>query len=115
MLVKVLNLCVVIVICCCGYTAGEVVYVDNSLSNPKQSIPAVMEAFNLVAVHLLEPVPARDAEPVSVQGRLDVHERFWVDDLESSSFVRGLWVPYTIPSLTMACFQVQSLVSIGAS
>ena len=50
----------------------------------------MLEATELVAVCLLEPVPIDDSEPVSVQGRLHEHLSFWLEELEASSFVRDI-------------------------
>ena len=69
--------------------AGAVVCVDNSDVSVGFSDP-VLEAIELVAVHLLEPIPQEKGETVSVQGRLRKHTNFWLNDLDASSFVRGI-------------------------
>ena len=63
--------------------------VDNSDVSVGFSDP-VLEAIELVAVHLLEPIPQEKGETVSVQGRLRKHTNFWLNDLDASSFVRGI-------------------------
>ena len=88
-------MCVISVVCCILnwlYTAGAVVCVENtvSVSNQSESLPTVLEAVELVAVRLLEPVPVGDPEPVSVQGRLHEHSSFWLEELEASSFVKDI-------------------------
>ena len=76
------------------HTAGAVACVRNVYrsADSNQSLSTVSEAIEVVAVHLLEPVPIGDSEPVSVQGRLRVceHSRFWLEELEASSFVRDI-------------------------
>ena len=54
-----------------------------------------------VAEHLLERVPFEDSEPVSVQGKLHKHAKFWLNDLEASSFVKyivlyGYYIPFVV-------------------
>ena len=41
-------------------------------------------------VSLLEPIPQEKGQPVSVQGRLRKHASFWLNDLDASSFVKGI-------------------------
>ena len=75
-------------------------------SDSNQQLPTVLEAIELVAVCLLEPIPITESEPVSVQGKLHEHSSFW---LEASSFVRDLLSHgYRIPFIKRAsgiCFQ----------
>ena len=56
---------------------------------PSLSMP-VVEAMDLVAVRLLEHVPVDEPEPVSVQGRLHKHASFWLNELDTSKFVKDI-------------------------
>ena len=54
----------------------------------------VLEALELVNVCILEPIPQENWKTVSVQGRLCKHAKFWLDDLNASSFVRDIHVVF---------------------
>ena len=71
------------------YTAGAVVCKGNK-SDSNRPLPTVLNAIDLMAVRLLEPVPITESEPVSVQGKLQEHSSFWMEELEASSFVRDI-------------------------
>ena len=74
---------------CAICVAGVVVCVDSRDAPIGFSDPA-LEAIELVDVCLLEPIPQKKGETVSVQGRLRKHSSFWLNDLDASSFVRGI-------------------------
>ena len=71
------------------YTTGTVVCKGNK-SDSNQPLPTVLEAIELVAACLLEPVPITESEPVSVHRKLHEHSSFWMEKLEESSFFRDI-------------------------
>ena len=81
------------------YTAGAVVCVDD---NDAIMPLSVIESLDLVTVRMLEPLPVKASEPVSVQGRLRKHSSFWLHDLEAPSFVRNIVLHgYCIPFIAL--------------
>ena len=74
---------------------------DDSDSDSSDSV-LVLDAIDLVTDRLLEPVPAGDSEPMSVQGRLHEHANFWLNELEASTFVKEIVTQgYRIPFLKL--------------
>jgi hypothetical protein len=60
----------------------------------------VLDAIEMVAKHLLEPLPVGDSEPISILGRLHGHADFWLNELEASAFVEEIITHgYRIPFL----------------
>ena len=75
-------------ICGHGCTTGAVMP-ENAVSVPSDSL-FVLDAIEVVAEHLPEPVPVQDSIPLSVQGRLCKRANFWLNELDASSFVREI-------------------------
>ena len=83
-----------------GCTTGAAMS-ENAVSVPSDSL-FVLDAIEVVAEHLLEPVPVQDSMPLSVQGRLCKHANFWLNELDASSFVREIVTQgYRIPFLRL--------------
>ena len=61
-----------------------------------------IESLDMVTVRMLESLPVKASEPVSVQGRLRKHSSFWFHDLEAPSFVRNIVLHgYHIPFIAL--------------
>ena len=82
-------------------TAGTMACLGNGDPSPTLSFP-IVESIDIVDVRLLEHIPVLEGPiPESVQGRLHENAKFWIEELESSSFVKdiilhGYRMPFTI-------------------
>lgn len=87
-------------------TTGAMLCVENGETSSSVSVP-VAETTEIVAVCLLEHVPVPgDSVPKPVQDRLHKNASFWMNELESSSFVKVFMATACLYSSSMASFQV---------